>query len=157
MAKDTFHWTRITSYTKCGSYSKKVRCPHCEQVHEVWHFGWLESEVPWLWQVGAKNRLLGVGEGKADQRRKTMIPIVQDLKPLLDDYGHLTVSDLALLSLVSEGVDHRSALVQASGMQERTVYRRMDALSSKPALARREDLRKIPPVSTTGAKQETPA
>ena len=61
-----------------------------------------------------------------------MIPIVQDLKPLLDDYGHLTVSDLALLSLVSEGVDHRSALVQASGMQERTVYRRMDALSSKP-------------------------
>ena len=23
MAKDTFHWTRITRYTKCGSYSKK--------------------------------------------------------------------------------------------------------------------------------------
>ena len=81
---------------------------------------------------------------------------MQDLKPLLDDYGHLTVSDLALLSLVSEGVDHRSALVQASGMQERTVYRRMDALSSKPRW-RDEDLREIPPVSTTGAKQETPA
>ena len=54
------------------------------------------------------------------------------LLSLLADYGHLTVSDLALLSLVSEGVDHRAALVQASGMQERTVYRRMDALSSKP-------------------------
>ena len=30
-----------------------------------------------------------------------MIPIVQDFKSLLADYGHLTVSDLALLSLVS--------------------------------------------------------
>ena len=60
------------------------------------------------------------------------IPKVHDFKSLLADYGHLTVSDLALLSLVSEGVDHRSALVQASGMPERTVYRRIDALSSKP-------------------------
>jgi hypothetical protein len=66
------------------------------------------------------------------QETDGIIPIVHDFKALLADYGHLTVSDLALLSLVSEGVDHRSALVQASGMPERTVYRRIDALSSKP-------------------------
>ena len=46
MAKDSFHWARITKHTRCGSYSKKVRCPRCEHVHEVWHFGWLESKCP---------------------------------------------------------------------------------------------------------------
>ena len=46
MAKDSFHWARITRFTRCGAYAKKIKCPRCEHVHEVWHFGWLESQCP---------------------------------------------------------------------------------------------------------------
>lgn len=47
---------------------------------------------------------------------------------VLTDNSHLLLSDLQLLALVSGGVDHRQELVHASGLPERTVYRRVDVL-----------------------------
>ena len=47
---------------------------------------------------------------------------------VLTDNSHLLLSDLHLLALVSDGVDHRQTLVESSGLPERTVYRRIDVL-----------------------------
>lgn len=47
-------------------------------------------------------------------------------EPLLEAFGHLTVQDLRLLSLLRSGIDSRPDLVKASGIAERTVFRRVE-------------------------------
>ena len=44
--RDKMTWQEITRFTRCGSYSKKIKCPLCDHVHEVWHFGWTASACP---------------------------------------------------------------------------------------------------------------
>ena len=46
--------------------------------------------------------------------------------------GHLTVQDLCLLQLIRSGVDNRPDLVKASGIPERTVFRRVDVFRGAP-------------------------
>jgi len=46
------------------------------------------------------------------------------------DCGQLTVADLFLLSLIAGGIDSRSELVQASGIAERRVYKRLRFLAA---------------------------
>jgi len=41
-------------------------------------------------------------------------------------FGHLTVQDLRLLALIRSGIDSRPELVKASGIAERTVFRRVE-------------------------------
>ena len=45
---------------------------------------------------------------------------------VLDSAAHLTIRDLQLLHLIGAGVDSRRELVEASGVPERTVFRRVD-------------------------------
>ncbi len=49
--------------------------------------------------------------------------------PIVHDCGQLTVADLFLLALIASGVDSRSELVQASGIAERRVYKRLKVLT----------------------------
>ena len=42
--------------------------------------------------------------------------------------GQLTVADLFLLSLIANGIDSAGELVKASGMAERTVFKRLRVL-----------------------------
>ena len=45
---------------------------------------------------------------------------------VLDSAAHLTIRDLQLLHLIGAGIDNRRDLVEASGVPERTVFRRVD-------------------------------
>lgn len=67
----------------------------------------------------------------ANQNQTDTQLTMPDFCKLIPQYGRLTVADLALLSLIDSGVDHRADLVNASGMQWRTLYRRIDALHCK--------------------------
>ena len=49
--------------------------------------------------------------------------------PKVHDCGQLTVADLFLLSLIAEGIDSRSDLVEASGIAQRRVYKRLKVLT----------------------------
>ena len=51
---------------------------------------------------------------------------------VLISMGHLTVQDLCLLKLIRSGVDNRPDLVRASGIPERTVFRRVDVFRGAP-------------------------
>ena len=51
---------------------------------------------------------------------------------VLISMGHLTVQDLCLLQLIGSGVDNRPDLVKASGIAERTVFRRVDVFKGAP-------------------------
>ena len=51
---------------------------------------------------------------------------------LMDQLGHLTIQDLQLLALIRSGVDNRPELVRASGIPERTVFRRVDMFRGFP-------------------------
>ena len=53
-------------------------------------------------------------------------------KNLMTDFGHLTLQDLQLLTLIGQGVDNRPELVTASGVAERTVFRRVDVFKGVP-------------------------
>ena len=45
---------------------------------------------------------------------------------VLDSAAHLTIRDLQLLRLIGKGIDNRRDLVEATGVPERTVFRRVD-------------------------------
>jgi hypothetical protein len=51
---------------------------------------------------------------------------------LMNGLGHLTIQDLQLLALIGQGVDNRPELVKASGVAERTVFRRVDIFRGVP-------------------------
>ena len=51
---------------------------------------------------------------------------------LLNQLNHLTIQDLQLLALIGQGVDNRPELVKASGIAERTVFRRVDIFRGVP-------------------------
>lgn len=51
---------------------------------------------------------------------------------LLEQLSHLTIQDLQLLALIGQGVDNRPELVKASGIAERTVFRRVDIFRGVP-------------------------
>ena len=55
-----------------------------------------------------------------------MIPIVRDFTA--QGMGQLTMADLSLLALIADGIDARSDLVEASGISQRTVYKRLRVL-----------------------------
>ena len=57
-----------------------------------------------------------------------MIPKVQDAISLAS-FGFLQLNDVVLLSLIKSGIDNRPELVKASGIAERTVYRRLEVLT----------------------------
>ena len=54
-----------------------------------------------------------------------MSPIVRDF------HLNMTVSDLVLMALISNGCDHRQELVAISGIPERSVYNRIAYLEGK--------------------------
>ena len=57
-----------------------------------------------------------------------MIPKVRD--PIsLASFGFLQLNDVVLLSLIKGGIDNRPELVKASGIAQRTVYRRLEVLT----------------------------
>lgn len=58
-----------------------------------------------------------------------MIPKVQDSKIQLASFGFLQLNDVFLLTLIGRGIDSRPELVKASGIAERTVYRRLLVLT----------------------------
>lgn len=51
---------------------------------------------------------------------------------LMNELGHLTIQDLQLLALIRAGIDNRPQLVKASGIAERTVFRRVDMFRGFP-------------------------
>jgi len=51
---------------------------------------------------------------------------------LLEAFSHLTIQDLQLLRLIGQGIDNRPELVKASGIAERTVFRRVDMFRGLP-------------------------
>jgi hypothetical protein len=51
---------------------------------------------------------------------------------LMDQLSHLTIQDLQLLALIGAGIDNRPELVKASGIAERTVFRRVDIFRGVP-------------------------
>ena len=51
--------------------------------------------------------------------------------PIVHDCGQLTVADLFLLSLIAGGIDSAGELVKASGMAERTVFKRLRVLCAE--------------------------
>ena len=51
---------------------------------------------------------------------------------LMTELNHLTIQDLQLLTLIGQGVDNRPELVKASGIAERTVFRRVDIFRGVP-------------------------
>lgn len=51
---------------------------------------------------------------------------------LMEQLSHLTIQDLQLLALIGQGVDNRPELVRASGIAERTVFRRVDIFRGVP-------------------------
>ena len=51
---------------------------------------------------------------------------------LMTELNHLTIQDLQLLALIGQGVDNRPELVKASGIAERTVFRRVDVFRGVP-------------------------
>ena len=55
-----------------------------------------------------------------------------DTTELMDQLSHLTIQDLQLLALIGAGVDNRPELVKASGIAERTVFRRVDIFRGVP-------------------------
>ena len=57
-----------------------------------------------------------------------MIPKVRDAISLAS-FGFLQLNDVVLLSLIKGGIDNRPELVKASGIAERTVYRRLEVLT----------------------------
>lgn len=57
-----------------------------------------------------------------------MIPKVRDAISL-SSFGFLQLNDVVILSLIKGGIDNRPELVKASGIAERTVYRRLEVLT----------------------------
>ena len=53
-------------------------------------------------------------------------------RDLLNHLNQLTIQDLQLLALIGQGVDNRPELVKASGIAERTVFRRVDIFRGVP-------------------------
>lgn len=47
----------------------------------------------------------------------------------LASFGYLQLNDVFLLTLIGRGIDNRPELVRASGIAERTVYRRLQVLT----------------------------
>ena len=39
--KDAMCWAPVSRFTRCGAYSKKIKCPRCGYVAEVFDFGWV--------------------------------------------------------------------------------------------------------------------
>lgn len=48
--------------------------------------------------------------------------------------GHLQLNDVVLLGLIAQGVDSKPELIAASGIAQRTVYRRLLMLTGANAL-----------------------
>jgi hypothetical protein len=65
---------------------------------------------------------------------------------LLEAFSHLTVQDLQVLSLIRSGIDSRPELVLATGMAERTLFRRVDAFKGSPRYQDGKVLAGYPPL-----------
>ena len=73
-------------------------------------------------------------------------PLEAMTETLLEAFGHLTVQDLQVLSLIRSGVDSRPELVLATGMAERTLFRRVDAFKGSPRYQDGKVLAGYPPL-----------